>query len=235
MLESEVPLRQTLGISFEEPELLELALTHSSYLNENPDAAGESNERLEFLGDAVLGAVVARELFERNPDWPEGRLTQARAAIVEGKSLAQTARRLGLGTHLHMGKGEEAAGGRDRPSNLAGAFEAVVGAVFVDQGYETAEAFILRMMAAEFENTSRDAVLQNPKSVLQETVQAQGLPAPSYETVDVSGEDHARLFTVEVVVDGEVKGRGTGRRKSQAEQEAAEQALRNIKGCDLWD
>ena len=219
-------LERFLDVSFNQKGLLGLALVHSSYLHENPGTFSESNERLEFLGDAVLGMVVAEELFARNPHWPEGRLTQARAALVQGESLAGIARGLYLGRYLYMGKGEEAGGGRERPTNLAGAFEALVGALFLDQGYGSAQQFVLRVLAQELSRVGSTSAVKNPKSTLQEAVQAKGLPTPTYRIVHVSGQDHARQFTVEVTVDGKVVGRGVGSRKSQAEQEAAAESLR---------
>ena len=219
-------IEAALGVSFCDKDLLHLALAHSSFLNENPGVFPLSNERLEFLGDAVLGAVVAHELYRRHPDWSEGSLTQARSALVRGETLAAVADGMGLGRHLYMGRGEEADGGRNRPANLAAAFEALVGAVFLDQGYETAGDFILRVFSRELSSGDQRAVPRDPKSLLQEAVQGKGLPAPSYTIVEVTGEEHARQFTAEVAVDGRVTGRGTGARKAQAEQAAAADALK---------
>ena len=218
-------LEEVLGVSFRQPELLRLALTHSSYINEHPGTSSESNERLEFLGDAVLGAVIAQELYRLHPAWPEGELTQARSDLVQGDSLAGLAKGLGLGGHLYMGRGEDAGGGRDRPTNLAAAFEALVAALFLDQGYEAARGFILRVFANELSAEVRQTAAKNPKSTLQEAVQGMGHPAPSYEIVEAIGEDHAPRFTAEVTVAGRIMGQGTGSRKSQAEQAAAAAAL----------
>ncbi len=218
-------LEVALGVSFRQPDLLRLALTHSSYLNEHAGTFSESNERLEFLGDAVLGAVIAQELYRLHPAWPEGGLTQARSDLVQGDSLAGLAMGLGLGGHLYMGRGEEAGGGRQRPTNLAAAFEALVAALFVDQGYEAARDLILRVFADELSAENHQAAAKNPKSALQEEVQGIGHPLPSYEIVEVKGEGHAPRFTAEVTVAGRVVGRGTGSRKSQAEQAAAAAAL----------
>lgn len=218
-------LEVALGVSFRQPDLLRLALTHSSYVNEHPGTLSESNERLEFLGDAVLGAVIAQELYRLHPAWPEGELTQARSDLVQGDSLARLAKGLGLGGHLYMGRGEDAGGGRERPTNLAAAFEALVAALFVDQGYEAARVLILRVFAHELSAENQRAAAKNPKSALQEAVQGMGQPAPSYEIVEVKGEGHAPRFTAEVTVAGRMVGRGTGSRKSQAEQAAAVAAL----------
>ncbi len=219
-------LEAALGVSFVQKELLHLALAHRSYLNENPGVFSDSNERLEFLGDAVIGMVAAEELFARYPEWPEGRLTQARAALVQGATLAGVAGDLGLGRHLYMGRGEEDSGGRERPTNLAAVLESVVGALFLDQGYEAARDFVLRVLSEELMSLDRGTALKDAKSALQEAVQAKGLPSPAYSIVDVAGRDHARWFTAEVNVGGRVVGRGAGTRKSHAEQEAAEEALK---------
>lgn len=217
-----------LDISFKRKDLLHLALAHSSYLNENPGTFPQSNERLEFLGDAVVGAAVADELYRRHPEWSEGELTQARSSLVRGETLARVADRLDLGRHLYMGRGEAADGGRQRPTNLAAALEALVGALFLDQGYDTARQLVLRLLSEELPTLDGPDALKNPKSTLQETVQGRGLPPPSYKVVGVSGEEHAPRFTVEVTVAGRVVGRGAGGRKSQAEQDAADDALRTL-------
>ena len=219
-------LADELGFSFHDEGLLSLAFVHSSYVNENPEEFPESNERLEFLGDALVGMVVAHELYQRYPDSPEGDLTALRSALVKGETLAQIADSLQLGQYLLMGKGEEASGGRKRPSNLAATFEALVGAVFLDQGYGEACDFVLRVLSDALSSVGKRIPLKNSKSLLQELVQGMGKTIPSYRIVDVTGEDHARTFTVEVVVSGEVMGRGTGSRKSTAEREAASEALR---------
>ena len=221
-------LEEALGVRFRDERLLGLALVHGSYLNENPGEFPESNERLEFLGDAVIGMAVADELYAANPGWPEGRLTQARAALVQEAALAEAARNIGLGEMLRMGRGEKAGGGRERPSNLSAALEALIGAVFLDQGYGAARAAVLRLLADRLSSLDGPNVLANPKSALQETVQAQGLPSPVYRIVHEEGADHDRLFVAEVTVDGKVAGRGEGKRKSLAEQAAAAAALKRI-------
>ena len=223
-------LEDALGVRFRDAGLLRLALVHSSFLNENPGGALESNERLEYLGDAVLGMAVAEELYAVNPGWPEGRLTQARAALVQEGTLAEAARDIGLGEMLHMGRGEEDGGGRDRPSNLSAGLEAVIGAVFLDQGYDVAREVVLRVLADQFDSLDQPDIPTNPKSVLQETVQAEGIPSPAYRIVHEEGADHDRLFVAEVTVGGEVAGRGEGKRKSLAEQAAAVEALRIREG-----
>ena len=218
-------LQDALGVSFNDESLLRLALVHDSFLNENPGAFAESNERLEYLGDAVLGLIVAHELFNRHPDWAEGDLTWARAEVVNGGTLAQVATGLELGELLYIGKGEEKGGGRRRSSNMAAAFEAVVGAVLVDRGYEAARASCLAVLSEAIDAASSGTGPHNPKSKLQELVQRQGRGTPAYSITDVAGEDHLRTFTAEVAVGGQVAGRGTGRRKAEAEQAAARAAL----------
>ena len=218
-------LERALGVTFRERRLLHLALVHSSFANENPDAPAHSNERLEFLGDAVIGSVVARELYDMHPNWSEGQLTQARTAIVRGDTLAALARRLRLGDLLLFGKGEEESGGRRRDSNLAGALEAVAGAIFLDRGYDAVRLFVVTHLADELASSGSRGLAKSAKSKLQEAVQSQGLAPPVYEIVHASGKDHARQFTAEVLVDGKPIARGDGTRKSHAEQAAAAEAL----------
>lgn len=218
-------LEKSLGVTFSDRSLLTLALTHSSLLNESPEATPECNERLEFLGDAVLGLAIAEELYTRFPQQREGALTSMRSNIVRGETLAQAARRLDLGEHLFMGAGEANTGGRERDSNLSAAFEAVVGALFLDQGYEAAKSFCIHVLNDEIASVHSSPQLRHPKSALQELVQGQHLPTPSYRIVQASGEDHSPTFTAEVIINGAVSGTGTGRSKSIAEQEAAKAAL----------
>jgi len=219
-------LQEALGVCFDDKSLLTQALVHSSFLNENPGVFAESNERLEFLGDAVIGSAVAAELYAIYDSWPEGMLTAGRSSLVQGDTLARVAGRLGLGEHLQMGRGEEAAGGRNRPNNLAATFEAVVGAHFLDCGYDEAADLVIRLLAPELSELTEPGASPNPKSSLQEAIQARGLTAPSYRIVRVEGQDHARRFTAEVVVDGAPIGTGTGSRKSLAERAAADDALK---------
>jgi ribonuclease-3 len=218
-------LEDTLGVSFRNKDLLKLALVHSSFLNENPGVFLESNERLEYLGDAVLGLIIAEELFVRHPDWGEGDLTQVRADVVQRDTLARVSEALSLGEYLYIGKGEENGGGRCRQSNLANVFEAVIGAILLDQGYAVVRASCLRILSGEIDSAGQRTGSDNPKSALQELVQLKGRGVPVYSIVDTVGEDHLRTFTAEVRVAGEVFGRGVGRRKSDAEQSAARDAL----------
>ncbi len=218
-------LEHELGLSFKDSRLIKQALVHSSYHNENPGLDLGSNERLEFLGDAFIDLVVGHELYRRHTDLPEGQLTQLRSALVNGETLARVAESLRLGEFLLMGRGEEQSGGRDRPSNLAGTLEALVGALFLDQGYDAAGEFIIRVLKEEMDNLSPQKAPKDPKTLLQEAFQEQGLPSPRYEIVGVAGPEHDRRFTVEVLMDGKVMGRGMGHRKSEGEQRAAQQAL----------
>jgi ribonuclease-3 len=208
-------------------ELLDQALTHASYLNET-DARATSNERLEFLGDAVLGLVIAHELFKLYPDAGEGQLTRMRADIVRGRTLAAAAARLGLGEELILGRGEEAAGGRTRERNLAGALEAMIGAVYRAQGYRSARALILRLLRPELRQLRREGAQIDPKSSLQHLVQARWHEPPEYVTVDEGSSGQERRFTVEVRVAGKAVGRGQGASKRTAQQEAARQAVARL-------
>lgn len=219
------PLQEALGVRFQDEDLLRLALTHSSYLNENPGEFPESNERLEFLGDAVIGLAAAEELYAANPDWSEGTLTQARAALVQETALAEAARRLDLGRWFRMGKGEDAGGGRDRPSNLSAELEALVGAVFLDRGYHTAKNVVLRVLADSLSSLDQPHIPANPKSLLLEAAQANGFLPPTYQIIEEEGAAHAPVFVAEVSVGGKVAGVGRGRRKALAEQAAAKNAL----------
>ena len=223
-------LEQKLGVRFKDPGLMDQALVHPSYLNELPPGKSPvySYERMEFLGDAVLGVTVTLELFKRCPDLPEGQLTKLRSSLVSGTTLARIARRQKLGQHLMLGKGEESSGGRDRESNLAAALEALVAAVFLDRGFETARKFVVRMTRDEMDVLLEGGIPEDPKSRLQELVQGMvGLP-PDYRMVESGGPDHDKGFDVEVIMDGQVMGRGHGRRKAEAEKMAAQEALHRL-------
>lgn len=226
-------LQERLGLRFGAPSLLEEALTHRSYLNEHPLENPKSNERLEFLGDACLGLVVARHLVSRYPHLPEGDLTLWRAALVRGDTLARVANVLGLGGFLRLGSGEEQRGGRERPSILAATLEAVVGAVYQDRGFAAARGFIMRVLRPEMRRLEREGVPKDVKSALQEVVQAQGRSAPVYRTIGEEGAEGARRFVVEVAVEGVVLGRGEGHRKADAERAAAQEALKHLGGAVL--
>ena len=219
-------LQQTLGISFNDPPLLEQALVHSSYVNENPGSA--SNERLEFLGDAVLGLVVAEKLYQGFPHSAEGEMTRLRAALVRGGTLARVARTIGLGDYLYLGKGEEISGGRRKPANLAGALEAVIAAIFLDQGSITIRDFILRLFNEELQRVASQEARVDYKSQLQELIQSREQQTPAYQLLEAMGPDHDRRFTVEVRVGDTVLGRGSGKSKKAAETAAARAALEQL-------
>ena len=221
-------LQKNLGVTFNEPSRLEQALIHSSYSNENPDFALSSNERLEFLGDAVLGFVVAEKLYEDYPDYPEGKMTKLRAALVRRETLARIARGICLGNHLSLGKGEEMSGGRNKPANLAAALEAVIAAVYFDQGMAGVRDFILRMIEPELSLVEETNIIADYKSELQELIQSRRQQAPTYHVVNAIGPDHGKIFTVEVRLNGSVLGRGTGKSKKAAETAAARSALEDL-------
>ncbi len=219
-----VHLATRLGLDLPAYERLGEALVHSSYLNEDARYRGLSNERLEFLGDAVIGLVVGDWLFRRFPEIPEGQLTTLRAALVRRETLCDAAARLDLGDALLMGRGE-AAGSRS-PAVLAAAFEAVVGAVWLEGGYGVAREWILRWLEPELHAVAVSGVIEaDPKTRLQQETQARQLGAPVYQVTAASGPDHAREFTIQVLVAGEVRGEGHGASKRAAEMEAARQAL----------
>ena len=211
---------------FTDPNLLKLALTHRSWVNEHSKERS-SNERLEFLGDAILEFIVSKELYNRFPDKEEGYLTALRANLVNTVNLAQIAKNLNLGEDLFLSKGEEETGGRLNPSIMADTVEAVIGALFIDGGTEKAEEFIFEYLLSEIDKKLAEP-LKDPKSRLQEYVQSKGMLAPKYDVIDEEGPDHNKLFTIEVVVEGVRWGLGTGKNKSEAAQNAAAKALEKI-------
>lgn len=211
-------------LSFHNPSLLEEALTHRSYLNEN-NSVKTHNERLEFLGDAVLELAVSRFLFDRFPTKPEGELTAFRAALVRTTTLAQVSTKLKFGENLRLSKGEEMSGGRKNVSLLANTFEAVLGALYLDQGYDAVVAFLQSHLFPKIDQIIQKKLFKDYKSSLQEKVQAIGFESPVYEVVNEVGPDHDKVFTVVVHVNGEQKGTGEGKSKQAAQQEAAKNAL----------
>ena len=221
-------LGQTLGISFNDLSFLEQALVHRSYINENPGLALVSNERLEFLGDAVLGLVIAEKLYLEYPQCSEGEMTKLRSALVRRDTLARIARTISLGNYLYLGKGEEASGGRYKLANLAGALEAVIAAVFLDQGSATARNFILKLLSKELQKVVSHGVETEYKSQLQELIQSRQQITPTYQLAEAVGPAHDREFTVEVRVGDTVLGRGSGKSKKAAETEAARLALERL-------
>ncbi len=221
-------LEDMLGFVFQDKSLLQRALTHRSYLNENPDLPWLDNERLEFLGDAILGFVTAEHLYHRFPEMKEGDLTSLRAALVRGETLAEFATQLNLGPYLYISRGEEAGRGRARPALLAATFEAILGAMFLDQGLEPARNLIVRLVDAKTQSILQERLDRNAKSLLQEQSQGRLKVTPVYRLVQTLGPDHAREFTVEVILGNEVYGTGRGRNKQAAEQEAARAAIAQL-------
>ena len=218
-----------LGLEFDDISLLEQALVHGSFVAEFPGVFDESNQRLEFLGDAVLGLIVAQELLTRFPEWPEGRMTQVRATLVDGQSLAKIAARLGLGDWLVMGRGEIDRGGSERLSNLADAFEALMGALFLDRGYDASRDFAVRVMGVELDEAGEaETAPRHPKSLLHEAAMERGYGPPAYETIDMDGPSHDPTFTVQAMVNGVALGTGQGRSKKSAGAEAALEALETL-------
>ncbi len=220
-------VQKALQIEFADSDLLRLALTHKSFVNEYPDAGVESNERLEFLGDGVVNFVVARNLYRRMPEAPEGELTNRRSHAVRREALASAAERIGLGSHLVMGRGEAATGGAQRPTNLANAFEALSGAVFLDRGFDECEKLLLGWLGPEIDQALQLRSPKDPKSLLQEIVQRSGISPPTYRLADCGEQDYRNRFAAEALIDGEVMGTGVGGRKIDAERAAAQDALNN--------
>ena len=221
-------LEEILGVKFNNPSLLKQALVHDSYLNENPNFPLASNERLEFLGDAVLGYIVADELYRLFPEISEGKLTTFRSHLVCQETLSTLANSLNLGEYLLLGQGELKSGGRNRPTNLARAMEAVIGAIALDQGLETCGKIVLQLLAADLELLKAGKHPLDYKSRLQEIVQAKSQPTPAYHTVDTQGVAHDRWFKVEVRLGDKVLGQGEGKSKRNAETEAARSALEQL-------
>lgn len=221
-------LEARLGYTFHDKTLLETALTHSSYANETRRRETECNERLEFLGDAILGLVVADWLYRNCPHVPEGRMTRTRAELVCENSLAETSTLLGIGDFLRLGKGEDHGGGRTRKSILADAFEATLAAVYLDGGMESAEEIVRRLILTKLEERP-DPGVADYKTRLQEQLQGKNGHVIAYEMAGEEGPDHDKRFTAIVRIDGEEAGRGTGHNKKEAEQAAAREALENQK------
>jgi ribonuclease-3 len=218
----------SLGYQFRNEQLLRQALTHPSVAHESGTAIAH-NQRLEFLGDAVLGLVLTQILYEKFPAFDEGALTKARAKLVNRHTLAGRARSLGLGDHLILSRGEETSGGRDRSSALADAYEALLGAIFLDGGFEAAREFILREFDGAFDELAARPVIENPKGELQELLQSRSTKAPDYQTIQISGSDHEPLFECAVFHDGVKLAQGQGKNKKAAESAAALAALETLK------
>ena len=225
--ESAADLAERLGLHFTNLHLLVRALTHRSYVNENPNAV-EDNERLEFLGDAILDFVVGAWVYNHFPEMQEGDLTRMRSALVRTDTLAQFARQLDFGPALRLGRGELASGGRERDNLLCATFEAVIGAMYLDADVPTVELFMEPLLTNASDEIVSHVEQYDPKSTLQEWAQSNKLGTPKYITVETSGPDHARVFTVEVHVNGKVFGCGEGTSKQSAAQAAAHEALKSL-------
>ena len=219
-------LQQRIGYRFRSKELLEQALTHSSYANEHGSNRMTCNERLEVLGDAVLELASSEYLYTHYPEDPEGEMTKLRASIVCEPSLAEVAEGLGLPEWIRLGRGEEATGGRRRPSIVSDALEAVIGAIYLDGGFASAKEFVWRFIMNDIEGRK---LFYDSKTILQETVQERGLGELRYDLLRTDGPDHARVFTSGVFLGDDLLGTGTGRNKKMAEQTAAYQAIRKLR------
>lgn len=223
-------LQKTIGYEFKDTDLFTEALTHPSIAHERGTEGNRHNQRLEFLGDAVLQLVLTDRIYKLYPELPEGKLTQIRAHLANRHTLYHRALAIELGKHLMLGKGEEASGGRERLSNLADAYEALLGAIYLDGGIRAARKFILAQFADEFSNLKQTTPRQNPKGRLQELLQADSPNGPIYRVVHETGPDHSKYFEVVVEWEGREIGRGNGSSKKQAETVAAEAALAALPG-----
>lgn len=222
---NKLDFQKNLNYTFNNPMVLEKALTHSSFVKEKSERCSKNNERLEFLGDAFFDAIISEELYNRLDDVGEGRLTKLRASIVCEKSLAEQARNLQLGQYLFMGKGEERMGGRNRDSILADALEAVVAAIFLDGGYEKTKKFVLDTFAKTIDNSINGKMKKDYKTELQETLQANGDVKIEYQIDKEEGPDHDKTFYISLFCNRNIIGKGIGKSKKAAEQNAAKDAL----------
>jgi ribonuclease-3 len=220
-------LAQRLELAFSDYLLLYRALTHRSYLNEHPEAI-EDNERLEFLGDAVLDFLVGAWLYNRFPEMAEGALTRLRSALVRTEQLAYFAQNIGLGNAMRLGRGEAGSGGRQRQALLCATFEALVGAIYLDQGVSAVMDFVKPFLESVADQIVASGRILDPKSKLQEWTQARGFGAPTYRTVAANGPDHAKTFEVEVIIRGSIQGHGTGNSKQSAAKAAAQEAMQSL-------
>ncbi len=224
-------LEAKIEIKFGDPALFDVAFTHKSYINEHRDENLKDNERLEFLGDAVLELAATNHLFYNYPDKPEGEMTAYRSALVKGKHLAKVAKNLDLGKYLFLSHGEEKSGGREKNYILANTVEALIGAIYIEQGYDTAEKFIKKFIIAEIDTIIEQGLHIDPKSQLQEMAQDKEDFTPYYELVANDGPDHDKQFTMGVYINDKIIAEGTGSSKQKAENSAAENALKALK----WD
>jgi len=221
-------LQSSIGIKFNNPDILQQAVTHASYINENPAAASGDNERMEFLGDALLNLFVAEKLYCDFPELPEGKLTEIRVSLVRQENLAEKALQLKLGDHLLLGKGEDASGGRIKRNNLADAYEALTAAVFLDRGFESAKGFVLSGFAADIQAIKDGKHSLNYKALLQELTQSEFKTLPEYEVIEATGPDHDKIFCVSVSMGDVLLAIGSGKTKKNAESEAARAAYNKL-------
>jgi len=228
-----IELEKKIGYVFKNEVLIEEALTHSSYSNERRKEARKNNERLEFLGDSVLGIVISDHLFKNFPDMPEGELTKIRSKIVCETTLGECSRAIDLGSHMYFGKGEEMTGGRDRTSILADAYEALIAAIYMDGGFPASSEFIMTHMSQKIEDAIVGKVFLDYKTHLQELVQVNKTNRIKYEIIGEEGPDHCKVFQTQVCLNEKVIGSGIGRSKKESEQEAAKEALRKVENLDL--
>lgn len=222
-------IEEAIGFTFNKPELLKTALIHRSFINETDDKSLSNNERLEFLGDAVLEVIVTEYLYAAFPDKPEGELTSFRAATVKTTSLAETALAMNLGKYIYMSRGEEITGGRERPYILANTFEALLGALFLDQGMESARKFLEKFLLPKIKTIVEQRLDVDSKSKLQEICQDEFNVTPTYELISSTGPDHAKIFTMGLKIEKKIVEKGEGKNKQEAEQNAAMKAIAN------WD
>ena len=222
-------LQVILGLEFSEPKLLQKALTHRSFINEHEGTHLDCYERMEFLGDAIIQQIVSEEVYRMFPEFPEGELTKTRASLVCSESLSECARSLSLGLYVYLGNGAEASGGRNSESILSDVYEALIAAIFLDQGYEYARKLVLNNLNNQLEIFHKTILPPtDPKSHLQEYLQSQGSTYPIYRTVSEQGPDHDPTFTIHVLSDDILLGTGMGKRKSEAERAAAQDAIEKI-------
>lgn len=229
MSDDTMTIEEKLGIRFCDRSLLSHALIHGSHVNESQGLPTESNERLEFLGDAVLGLIIAEELYRRLPEAGEGTLTSLRSSLVRRQTLATVGRVLSLGDYLRLGKGEAASGGRTRDRNLADTLEAIVGAAYMDQGYDATRTLVVRLFESHIEDAMTHGTAPNYKAMLQEYVQSRGQALPRYRIVQTAGPDHEKEFTAEALMNNTTIGSGTGHSRKSAETAAARHALSQLR------
>jgi ribonuclease-3 len=226
MKDSYQDLEKILGLEFKNKELLLNAITHRSYLNEHKEEAFDNNERLEFLGDAVLELIISDHLFHTYPDNPEGDLTSFRSAAVRTESLAEESRRMGIGEYLRMSKGEYESGGSDKDYLLANTYEAILGAIYKDQGYDVAKDFVFRTLVPKIKDIVENRLDIDCKTKIQELIQAKFKVTPTYEVIKEEGPDHDKKFVVGVMINDKVIGEGDGPSKQKAEENAASNGIK---------